>query len=111
MEDARLTPEHVREIVGEDDGVIEVVSTVDNGADVVIWNRDGSTAEMSGNATRIAARWLVERTGADEVTVRVGDRRVVARALATGEIEQELGRVGVGDPEEVEGIRFRPVSV
>ena len=48
----------------------------------MIWNPDGSTAELSGNGTRIAARWLAGRTGAEEVTIRVGPREVVARMLA-----------------------------
>ena len=39
-------------------------------AAVTIWNPDGSQAEMSGNGTRIAARWLAERTG--ETTVHLG---------------------------------------
>ena len=30
-----------------------------------IWNPDGSTAELSGNGTRIAARWLARRAGVD----------------------------------------------
>ena len=77
----------------------------------MIWNRDGSTAEMSGNATRIAARWLAERTDARDVVIRVGGRRAPARMLPGGEIEQELGRIEVGEPEDLEGVRFRPVSV
>ena len=47
-----LTPERVRELVGSADGILEVS---DDG-EVVIWNPDGSQAEMSGNGTRIDAR-------------------------------------------------------
>ena len=43
----------------------------------MIWNPDGSTAELSGNGTRIAARWLARRSGEDEVAIRVGPREVV----------------------------------
>ena len=82
----------------------------DDGA-VTIWNPDGSTAEMSGNGTRIAARWLAERTGEDVVTLRVGPREVVARMLAGDDVEQELGDVHVGTPETVEGIELVRVSV
>ena len=46
--------------------------TGESWVEIVIWNPDGSTAEMSGNGTRIAAAWLAERTGAQEVDVRVG---------------------------------------
>ena len=44
-------------------GILEIVEAGDDRADVVIWNPDGSTSEMSGNGTRIAARWLAERIG------------------------------------------------
>jgi diaminopimelate epimerase len=77
----------------------------------VIWNPDGSTAELSGNGTRIAAAWLAERSGATDVVVRVGAREVRARMLADGLVEQELGAVEVGEPERVDGIELTPVSV
>ena len=66
---------------------------------------------MSGNGTRIAARWLASRTGAEVVAVRVGPREVVARMLDGTLVEQDLGEVVVGVPEEVEGIRFTAVDV
>src|SRR4029079_2015709 len=70
-----------------------------------------STAELSGNGTRIAARWLAEQTGAGPGTVRVGPRETTARMLGGGLAEQNLGAVVVGAPEEVDGIRFTPVDV
>ena len=76
-----------------------------------IWNPDGSQAEMSGNGTRIAARWLAARTGAEQVTVRVGPRKVVARMLEDGLVEQDLGEVSVGAREEVAGILLTAVDV
>ena len=66
---------------------------------------------MSGNGTRIAARWLAERTGADRVVVRVGEREVPRAARPDGLVEQDLGHVAVGEPEEVEGIRLVTVDV
>jgi len=79
-------------------------------AEIAVWNPDGSRAELSGNGTRIAARWLAEREGADEVRIRVGDR--VTKARIVGDlVEQELGPVEVGASEEVDGIEFVPVSV
>jgi diaminopimelate epimerase len=102
-----LTPERVREAVGGADGILEVA---DDG-EVTIWNPDGSRAEMSGNGTRIAARWLAERTGAELVRLRVGSRTVVARMLGGDEVEQELGDVRIGPLESVEGIEFVPVDV
>jgi diaminopimelate epimerase len=102
-----LTPERVRAEVGDADGILEVA---DDG-DVVVWNPDGSRAEMSGNGTRIAARWLAERTGEDVVCVRVGPREVVARMLGGTEVEQDLGEVQVGEAERIAGLDVVPVSV
>ncbi len=102
-----LTPEGVREHVGDADGILEVA---DDGV-VTIWNPDGSQAEMSGNGTRIAARWLAERTGEEVVRVRVGPREVVARMVGGDEVEQDLGEFQVGAPESVDGIVLITVDV
>jgi diaminopimelate epimerase len=110
-ERAELTADRVRELVGDADGIVEVVRTGEDEAEVVIWNPDGSTAELSGNGTRIAARWLADRTGAETVRIHVGDREVAARMLANGEVETELGEVEVGEPEVLDGIELVPVSV
>jgi diaminopimelate epimerase len=110
-ETAELAAEDVRALVGDADGIVQVVATGPDWAEVVIWNPDGSTAEMSGNGTRIAARWLAERTGAEGVRIRVGEREVRARMLGGAEVEQELGPVAVGPPETVEGIEVVRVSV
>jgi len=83
------------------DGVLEVVAADGASLEILIWNPDGSLAEMSGNGTRIAARWLAARTGADRVDVRVGARRVVARMLDDVLVETDVGDVSVGEPETV----------
>jgi diaminopimelate epimerase len=97
------------------DGILEVLAADGPRAEIVIWNPDGSTAELSGNGTRIAARWLARRAGADEVVVAVGPREVVARIRDGLEVETEIGRVDVGAPEQldVDGgrLEFTPVSV
>jgi len=106
-----LTADRVRAEVGDADGILEVRESGEDWLQIAVWNPDGSLAEMSGNGTRIAARWLAEHTGATEVTVRVGPREVVARMLEDGLVEQILGPVVVGEPEEVDGITFTPVDV
>jgi diaminopimelate epimerase len=106
-----LTPERVRKEVGDADGILEVFRSGDDWLEIAIWNPDGSRAEMSGNGTRIAAKWLAAQTDASEVTVRVGPREVRARLLGGDEVEQDLGEVEVGEPEEVEGIAFVAVDV
>lgn len=97
------------------DGILQVLAHGDDWMDIRIWNPDGSTAELSGNGTRIAARWLAEQTGAEQVVVRVGTREVVARMLGGPDVEQELGAVEVGGLEVLylgdEPIVFNPVSV
>ena len=109
--DERLTAERARELAAGTDGVLEVLAVDRAAAEVVIWNPDGSSAEMSGNGTRIAAKWLAERAGATDVVVCVGDRTVRARMLEDGEVETDLGEVEVGEPELVEGVELVPVSV
>ena len=111
VERGELTPERVRALVADGDGLVEVLSSSEDEADVRIWNADGSVAEMSGNGTRIAARWLAERTGADTVRVRAGGREVVARILGETLVEQDVGEVEVAPRERIDGIEFVPVSV
>jgi len=91
--------------------VVEVVAVAGATAEIVIWNPDGSTAEMSGNGTRIAARWLAERSGHEAVTIRVGPREISARVLVDGRVEQEMGAVEISPAEVVAGIELVPVSV
>jgi diaminopimelate epimerase len=115
-----LTPARVRTLcdyhfgVGSD-GIVEVLSANGAQADVVIWNPDGSTAELSGNGTRIAARWLARRSGEEEVRIRVGERQVLARMRGGLLVETDMGRVEVGPAEMLrvdgEEIEFTPVSV
>jgi diaminopimelate epimerase len=106
-----LTPDRVRAEVGDTDGILEVFRSGDDWLEIAIWNPDGSRAEMSGNGTRIAARWLAERTGAETVTVRVGPRDVRAVMLDGPLVEQDMGEPVVGAAEEAAGIRFTPVDV
>jgi diaminopimelate epimerase len=97
------------------DGVLEVLATDGARAEIVIWNPDGSTAELSGNGTRIASRWLAGRANAPEVTIAVGEREVRARMRGGLEVEMDMGPVEVAPTErlEVDGgpVEVTPVSV
>ena len=93
------------------DGVLEVLDRSTDAVEIVIWNPDGSRAELSGNGTRIAAAWLAELTGASDIAVEVAGRVVRTHLRASGEIEQEIGEVVVGPEETAAGITFVPVSV
>jgi diaminopimelate epimerase len=114
-----LTPETVRRMCDPNtgigsDGVLEVASVDGADAEVVIWNPDGSQAEISGNGARIAALWLARRAGVAFVRLRAGGRRLPARV--DGErVEIDLGEVEVGRPEALdvgdERVEVTPVSV
>jgi len=110
-EDRGLTPERVRAEVGDADGILEVVQVDGAEAEIAIWNPDGSVAEMSGNGTRIAARWLSERTGLRDLVVRTGGREIGARLLADGRIEQEMGEFHAFELERVGDFDVTRVSV
>ena len=109
--DRRLTADEARALAGAGDGVLEVVDREGSTAEIVVWNPDGSVAEMSGNGTRIAARWLSEETDARNVRIRVGPREVTARMLEDGLIEQDLGPVEVAPAERIAGLDVIRVSV
>jgi diaminopimelate epimerase len=106
-----LTPERVRGEVGGADGILEVVAVDGSEAEIVIWNPDGTVAELSGNGTRIAARWLADRAGAEAVTIRSAGRDVSARLLADGQIEQDIGPFEVYQRERVAGLEVTAVRV
>ena len=93
------------------DGVVRVLDVDGDDVHVAIVNPDGSTAEMSGNGTRIAAAWLMERTGSDTARVHVGPRVVAVRRTDGGLFESDLGQVEVGSLERVDGVELTPVSV
>jgi diaminopimelate epimerase len=88
-----------------------VLSVEGDDVTIGILNPDGSRAEMSGNGTRIAAAWLMTRTGSAEARVHVGPRTVTVRRTENGLYESALGPVEVGEPELVDGIELVPVSV
>ena len=100
-----LTPERARALSHDTDGVLEV-----RGSDVTVWNPDGSVAEMSGNGARIAAAWLARKTGARDVTFRVGERDVNA-TVNGDDVTLDVGGVTVGGHETVDGIELTRVSV
>jgi diaminopimelate epimerase len=96
------------------DGVLEVTDVRGAEADVVVWNPDGSRAELSGNGARIAAMWLARRSGVAFPRIHIGERVLPAR-VEGDEVEVDLGTVHVGRPEalnvDTERIEVTPVSV
>lgn len=110
-EDGALTPALVREQAQGTDGIVQVVRAGSDELEIVIWNTDGSTAEMSGNGTRIAGAWLMDRSGATNVRVVVGPRTVTVRSVGEALYESEMGAVAVGARETVDGIDLITVDV
>jgi diaminopimelate epimerase len=125
-----LSAERVRRLCDGDrgigsDGLLEIVSRDGDRAEIVIWNPDGSIAEMSGNGVRIAAGWLARAAGVGVVTVVTDGREVAARTLTDVgagrkqepelEVEIDVGRVEIGAPETLEledgPVALTPVSV
>jgi diaminopimelate epimerase len=88
-----------------------VLSIEGDDVTIGIVNPDGSRAEMSGNGTRIAAAWLMARTGSTAARVHVGPRTVSVTRTEDGLYESELGPVEVGPAERVDGVELIPVSV
>ena len=92
------------------DGAVDVLSVDGDVMDIAIVNPDGSHAEMSGNGTRIAGAWLMERTGNDVARVRVGPRVVEVKRV-DGEYESDMGEVEVVARERIAGLEVTAVSV
>lgn len=96
------------------DGVLEIAEIRGPEADVLVWNPDGSRAELSGNGARVAALWLARRSGVAFPRLRFGERLVPARVEGE-DVEVDLGPVVVGRPEalDVDGERLEitPVSL
>jgi diaminopimelate epimerase len=93
------------------DGIMQVLEVDGDDLTVAIVNPDGSLAEMSGNGTRIAAAWLMDRSGSNVVRVHVGPRAVEVRRVGERLYESDLGEVLVGPREVVDGIELTRVDV
>src|SRR3954449_8863955 len=88
-----LDPGRVRRDVGDADGIAEVTAHGDDWGDVVIWNPDGSTAEMSGNATRaLKAAWCPVPMTSDSVS---NDRSIVSSWPRPGTVTSVPSAFGI----------------
>src|SRR3954471_13618698 len=71
---------------------------------VVVHNRDGSIAEVSGNGTRIAAAYAAERLGRDRLAVQTGAGSGVALRRPDGRLGVTMGRAAL------DGRQYAPVG-
>lgn len=92
------------------DGAVEVLSVDGDDVEIAIVNPDGSRAEMSGNGTRIAGAWLMERTGSDLARVRIGPRVVEVRRKGNV-YESDIGAARVVARERIAGLDVTVVDV
>ena len=114
-----FVPERIRRLCDVDtgigsDGLLEVTGRAAARAAIRIWNPDGSTAELSGNGTRIAAAWLLRESGLQEVEIETESKIVRATpGDRSGMVRQDLGGVSVADDEvlDVAGERLTIVPV
>ena len=102
-----LTPGRVRRLCDPNtgigsDGVIEMLGYDKTRAEIAIWNPDGSSAEMSGNGSRIAAAWLLRDVSEGVVEVVTAGRRVRSASTPGGLVRQEIGDVVVAQDEELD---------
>lgn len=93
------------------DGVMQILETDGDDVTVAIVNPDGSLAEMSGNGTRIAAAWLMDRTGSDIARVHVGPRLVEVHRVGDRLYESDMGEVRVSPRETVDDVELTRVDV
>lgn len=105
----QLTPERVGRICDYErgigsHGVVEIVRRGKGAADaeIVIWNPDGSVAEISGNGVRIAAAWYARQLGTTAVAIASGGRLVRATLRPDGLVETDMGAVVVGPDETID---------
>ena len=97
------------------DGVLELALDGDEVA-VIVHNRDGSIAEVSGNGTRIAVAHAAERLGRNELRVRTGagtgEARVQRRRAHRGAARPGVaGGPAGGSRAPDPGVAYRFVSV
>jgi diaminopimelate epimerase len=97
------------------DGLLELTLGQDE-VTVVVHNRDGSLAEISGNGTRIAVAYAAARLGRSALRVHTGAGTGEARVEEDGRIAVRLGQATLtGAQEDLDapdpGVAYRFVSV
>jgi len=93
--------------LGAADGLLVVRNAAGFEAEMLVFNADGSQAEMCGNGVRCVARYLAERGAADRFTLKTLAGPIGVTILARGavyEVRADVGRVvfpGDARPETV----------
>jgi len=91
-----LQPEQVKQLadpatgVGADQ-VIAMEQTLRGDVFMRIWNKDGSSAEACGNATRCVAWLVMEETGKDKIVVETVAGKLKADRIGPTRISVDMG--------------------
>jgi diaminopimelate epimerase len=98
-----LQPEQIKAIANPETGagadqVIAMEKTLRGDVFMRIWNRDGSSAEACGNATRCVAWLVMEETGKENLIVETVAGRLKADRIAANAKGQAQISVDMGSP-------------
>jgi diaminopimelate epimerase len=87
------------------DQLAEIRSCESADIELDFWNSDGSRAEACGNATRCAARYIMDQTGKSALTIRTARGLLEAR-IDGGEVSVNMGppQLAAGDQALAPGI-------
>ena len=93
--DAVVTPEIARGMGDRNRGVgfdqlAEILSSEEADIALAFWNNDGTRAEACGNATRCAARYIMDQTRKPALTIRTARGLLEAR-MVHGEVSVNMG--------------------
>ena len=91
-----LKPEQIKAIANPETGagadqVIAMESTRAGDVFMRIWNKDGSSAEACGNATRCVAWLVMEETGKEKIVVETVAGRLKADRIGATQISVDMG--------------------
>jgi diaminopimelate epimerase len=91
-----LKPEQIKAIANPETGVgadqvIAMETTLRGDVFMRIWNKDGSSAEACGNATRCVAWLVMEETGKEKLVVETVAGRLKADRIGPQQISVDMG--------------------
>ncbi len=91
-----LKPEQIKAIANPETGagadqVIAMEKTLRGDVFMRIWNKDGSSAEACGNATRCVAWLVMEETGKENLVVETVAGRLKADRIGPTQISVDMG--------------------
>ena len=74
------------------DQFISIEKINKNNVDIKIWNKDGSTAEACGNASRCVAKIMFEKKHVNEINLNMHSLRHICNLTEHGDIRVNMGK-------------------